>query len=150
MDESVSPELEYARSTRDGIKKKADANKRGATLLLLVVLSATAIAPILILMPLPDVGSKFLPAFLTATAALAAGWSQLRKPQERWIVYRTAQREIEFEIDQYSYGNGHYSNDDTRDSVLADRISKRALQLRFEWVPMVPTSKDITDVQAKH
>jgi hypothetical protein len=62
------------------------------------VLFSTVISPVLILISDIDITSKYIPAFLTASASLSTYWIQLRKPQERWVVYRTAQREIKFEM----------------------------------------------------
>lgn len=130
--------LEYSRGILRGIEKKARENKRETTVLFLVVTVATAFSPVLILLPLDFVLSKTLPAILTSLAALATSWLQIRKPQDRWVMYRTAQREIEFQIDQYLFGNGEYASIENKDALLADRVSNRALQLHYEWLPVAP------------
>ena len=141
--------LEYAERIKEGISNKADSNKTWSTRLFLIVLFATVLSPILILLPVCDWFSKYLPAFLTASAALASGWIQLRKPQERWTLYRTAQREIEFEIDQYNHKIGEYQDERTRNAILSDKVSRRALQLHFEWIPIVPKAEDLQKVLGK-
>lgn len=135
--------IDYAFKIKNGIKGKSDINKRLASFLFFVVLISTVFSPALILLPFNVFISKYLPAFLTACAALASYWMQLRKPQERWVLYRTAQREIEYEIDQYMFENGEYSKPEQKDKILADKVSKRALQLHFEWIPMVPKVEEI-------
>ncbi len=145
---SADEHLAYARRLLDSIRKKADQNKRQSTFLFFVVLGATAFSPILILTPTPDWASKIIPAVLTAAAAMASGWLQLRKPQERWAVYRTAQREIEFEIDQYQFGNGQYADASTNGKRLTDLVSKRALRLHYDWLPIVPSAEDVKNVAA--
>jgi hypothetical protein len=138
--------IDYANRTLNGIKEKAKRNKRGSTIFFLCLLIPTAITPILILLPFGDILTKYIPAAITALASFSSAWMQLRKPQERWVLYRTAQREIEFEVDQYSYGLGSYSDPKTKDEILADRISKRALQLHYDWIPIFPKAKEIQNI----
>jgi Protein of unknown function (DUF4231) len=138
--------LEYARNTLQGIKDKAERNKHWSDALFFIIIAATASSPILILLPLAPIWSRNAPAILTALASVASAWVQLRKPQERWALYRTAQREIEFEIDQYTFGLGKYRDLTTRVSVLADAVSNRALQLHYEWLPMVPRLRELQPV----
>ena len=141
--------LEYALRIRNGISNKAEKNKNLSTQLFVTILFATVFSPLLILLTTDIWISKYIPAFVTACAALASYWLQLRKPQERWVIYRTAQREIEFEIDQYCHENGDYSNTETKDKLLSDRVSKRALQLHYEWIPVVPKVEDIEKTAKK-
>jgi hypothetical protein len=138
--------IEYANKIKYGIKAKSDETKRFSTFLFLVILISTVFSPALILISNEPWLSKYLPAFLTACAALASYWIQLRKPQERWLIYRTAQREIEYEIDQYTFGNGDYVESNNKDLLLTDRVSKRALQLHYEWMPIVPKIDDVNKI----
>jgi len=134
---------EYSEQIKAGVKKKADQNKRQSTILFFIILFSTVLSPVFILLSWGDTYSKYLPAFMTAGAALASYWLQLRKPQERWVIYRGAQREIEFEIDQYTFENDGYADNDGKDKLLADRVSKRALQLHYEWIPFAPKAEEI-------
>ncbi|MFD0976825.1 DUF4231 domain-containing protein [Salinimicrobium gaetbulicola] len=136
------PPLEYAIKIRDGIQKKAKENKKFSNILFFVALFSTVASPVLILISDIFWLSKLTPAILTAGAALASYWIQLRKPHERWVLYRTAQRDIEFQIDQYKYENGEYINGD-KEKTLADLVSKRALQLHYDWTPLAPKSKEL-------
>jgi Protein of unknown function (DUF4231) len=140
--------LAYARRTLAGVTAKAASNKRLTTFLFLTILIPTTVSPILILAANDPLAAKVLPSILSACAAVASAWIQLRKPQERWAIYRTAQREVEFEIDQYQFGNGRYAEPAGRGSLLADAVSKRALQLHFEWLPIAPRAEDARKVLA--
>lgn len=135
--------LNYSFKICQGIKTKAKKNKDFSTFLFFVVLFSTVISPVLILISDNFWLSKLSPAILTAFAALASYWIQLRKPHERWALYRTAQRDIEFEIDQYTFKNGRYSEGDP-DTILSDRVSTRALKLHYDWMPLVPKSKELS------
>ncbi len=139
---SLESPLQYAKKIRTSVSKKANENKNTATFLFLVILFSTVLSPVLILVSDNAIVSKYLPAGLTACAALASYWLQLRKPQERWVLYRTAQREVEFEIDQYIHGVGKYDTEE-KDKILADHVSQRALQLHYQWMPIVPRADDI-------
>ncbi len=143
IEKEIISALDYAEKTKKGIEEKADENKSLSTRLFLIILISTVISPILILLPFGDVYSKYLPALMTASAALASYWLQLRKPQDRWVIYRGAQREIEYQIDQYNFGNDEYGKADDKEKLLADRVSKRALQLHYEWVPFAPKAEEI-------
>lgn len=137
--------IKYAQRIRNGIEKKSKQNKNNSTFLIFIVLFSTVLSPVLILISDCDIISKYIPAFLTAGAALASYWIQLRKPQERWVLYRTAQREIEFEIDQFQHNLGEYTIVN-KEMVLADNVSKRALKLHYEWMPFVPRAEEITKI----
>lgn len=139
--------LGFACRTKKGIKEKADSNKNLSTFLFLVVLVSTVLSPLLILIGTGDILTKIVPSSLMAAAALASYWIQLRKPQERWVIYRTAQRQIEFEIDQFLHGNGQYEVSSNPERLLADRVSQRALQLHYEWIPVVPRSEHVMDLK---
>ena len=138
--------LDYSKEIRDGIKEKATQNKNQSTFLYLVILFTTVFVPILILLPSGDFVTKYIPAFMSACAALASYWLQLRKPQERWVIYRGAQREIEYQIDQYKFENDEYNDPKSKDKLLADRVSKRALELHYEWVPFAPKAEEIDKI----
>lgn len=148
MENSKESVLEYANTLKNGIQSKANKNKSFSTFLFFVVLISTVISPVLILISDNFYLSKVLPAFLTAAAALSSYWIQLRKPHERWIIYRTAQREIEHEISQYNFLIGEYSNGEI-DKILADKVSKRALQLHYEWMPLVPKASELQNINNK-
>lgn len=139
--------IEFANNICNGIKTKADKNKKFSTLLFLIVLVATVITPLLILISDNFYISKVIPAFLSASAALSSYWIQLRKPHERWSLYRTTQREIESEINKYNFSIDEYSIDE-KDKVLAKKVNDLALKLHYDWMPMVPTTKELQTIKS--
>ncbi|AKH95207.1 DUF4231 domain-containing protein [Elizabethkingia anophelis] len=138
--------IDFAKEISQGIKEKADKNKNFSTFLFLVVLLATVITPLLILISDNFWVSKVSPAVLSASAALASYWIQLRKPHERWALYRTTQREIESEINKYTYSIEEY-REENRDTLLAKKVNELALNLHYEWMPMVPTTKELQAIK---
>lgn len=145
MSKVITPE-EFAIKICDGIKAKSDKNKCFSTFLFFVVLVATVIIPVLILISDNFYISKAIPAFLSASAALSSYWIQLRKPHERWALYRTSQREIESEINKYRYSIDEYDNA-SKDTLLAKKVNELALKLHYDWMPMVPTTKEIQNIK---
>lgn len=145
MNTKESPE-DFAIEVCNGIKTKSDANKRISTFLFFIVLFATVITPLLILISDNFYISKVLPAFLSASAALSSYWIQLRKPHERWSLYRTAQREIESELTKYRYSVDEYGADNSG-VLLVKKVNELALKLHYDWVPMVPTTKEIQSIK---
>jgi hypothetical protein len=142
-----SDAIGFAIKTCEGIKKKADKNKDFSTFLFLIVLLATVITPVLILISDDFYISKVIPALLSASAALSSYWIQLRKPHERWALYRTTQREIESEINKYTFSIDGY-NDSTKEILLAKRVNDLALKLHYDWMPMIPSTKELQTINS--
>lgn len=69
---------------------KANHNKRESHVCFAVTIGATLAAPIFILLTNDLVLGRIVPAVLSALAAAATAWLQLRKPQHLWGIYRTA------------------------------------------------------------
>jgi hypothetical protein len=148
MNTELSPER-FALEICKGIKKKSDKNKNLSTFLFLVVLIATVVTPLLILISDNFYVSKLSPAILSALAALSSYWIQLRKPHERWCLYRTAQRKIEFEMNKYKYSVDEYNTTD-KDTILVRTVNELALKLHYDWMPMVPSTKDIHEIKKQN
>lgn len=139
---------EFALVTCQEIKKKANKNKNLSTFLFIVVLSTTVITPLLVLISNNFYLSKLAPASLSAFAALASYWIQLRKPHERWMLYRTTQREIESELNKYTYLLDEY-NEENCEKLLAKKVNDLALKLHYDWIPMVPSTNEIQNLRSK-
>ena len=143
--------LHYSESIKNGIAKKAESNKRTSDLLYKFVITLPPISTLLLLIPIESVWlNKFIPAVLMVGASISSSWLQLRKPHERWLLYRTAQREMEYEIDQYKLELNEYTKSNDKDKVLGDKITKRALELHYQWEPMIPKLEDLDKVKNKN
>lgn len=141
------PSYKLAEKICEGIKEKADRNKNFSAFLFLVVLLATVLTPLLILISNDFFISKLAPACLSACAALSSYWIQLRKPHERWALYRTAQREIESELNKYNYSIDEYDIVE-KEKLLVKKVNDLALKLHYDWMPMVPTTKEIQTIKS--
>jgi hypothetical protein len=145
MDTNTSPK-EFATKICHEITKKADKNKSLSTFLFLVVLFTTVVTPLLVLISDNFYLSKFAPASLSAFAALASYWIQLRKPHERWMLYRTTQREIESELNKFTYSIDEYNIVDS-EKLLVKKVNELALKLHYDWIPMVPSTNEIQNLK---
>ena len=138
--------LRHAEEIKNGIKAKADKNKSWSTFFFAVIILATVISPTLILVSDYDIVSKYIPAGLSILAAIAAYWIQIRKPNERWVLYRTYQRELEYEISQYKFETGKYDTEEDKEKLLANSVNEKALKLHYDWVPIVPKATDVKSI----
>lgn len=143
---SKQKELEFAEKIRNGILAKANKNKKWATFLFGLIISATVLSPTLILVSKNEIISKYIPAILSVLAAISAYWIQVRKPNERWVLYRTYQREIEHEINSYTFQTGKYKDSNEKDKLLAESVNEKALKLHYDWIPMVPKATELNNI----
>lgn len=145
----LSP-LEYSCFVKNEVKNKANKNKTKTILLFFIILFTTIFTPLLILVPYDDYlsgftlvfVSKILPALLTSIGGISSGWLQLRKPQEKWIIYRTYQREIEKSIIDFTHNINGYT-DDNKEKKIVETVSEKHKDLHSEWVKKAPKLEDI-------
>ncbi|SRR5258708_1961456 len=89
--------VDYYSDIRNGLREKADHNKRESQISFYAVICFTLAAPLFVTMGEGWLWGKLVPATLSVIAAGATAWLQLRKPQRLWAIYRRAQRELERE-----------------------------------------------------
>jgi len=129
-------------------KRKSDHNKRETMLCFIVSMSGTLAAPLFVALGdemavqftvSPFFLSKFIPSFLSVGAAFSTAWLQMRKPQQLWSLYRTAQRELEEHFRAYQFGLNDFADLDCSDKLLVARISDIYRKIHTSWVPLVPS-----------
>ena len=130
--------LEYCEGLIDHYKKKASHNKKESLRCFLAVMGCTLSAPIFILAGEGLYIGKVLPAALTAAASLATAWLQLRKPQGLWALYRTAERELEFERDQHHFNLAHYAKSEDKDRLLGEKVLDIYRRTHYSWTKLIP------------
>lgn len=151
LDKNKETALIYAEKRKSWVEKKANKNRRNSNFLIGIVIVSAAISPILILFQSDkylagfwiDFVSKILPACFTSLAAIASSWIQLRKPQERWVMQRTIEKEIESEIIQFKYEIGKYENQKKKEAILVKEVNDLLLKLHYKWSKIIPTAKDL-------
>jgi hypothetical protein len=141
MDEFKSAEA-YCALSSASFERKANHNKRESQFCYLMVTIATAIAPIFIAFGEGLIIGKIVPSLLSVAAAGAASWLQLRKPQQLWALYRTAQRQLEVELVNYRLQLPQYSRED-RDRILIERVNTLALDVHGRWLALVPSPDNL-------
>lgn len=135
--------VDFAQRTVRGFRRKADHNKTESILTFLGVLVPSLVAPIFITLGTGLVWGKIVPVVLSLCASFASAWLQLRKPQQLWAIYRSAQRYIEHHLNRYRYSIGPYArakDKDHKDRLLAKHIDQIALMAHEMWVPLIPSA----------
>ena len=124
MSEKVSGESveEFWARTLKGIKAKADHNKNEALACFVLLITSTLLGPLFLNLgeKIPWgaiwIWDKLIPSFLSLLAAAIAAWLQLRKPQQLWAMYRTAQRRLEDEGTKWRFQLDDYKKPDQPDT----------------------------------
>ena len=92
-----------------------------------------------------DFVSKILPALFVAISSILITWLQIMKYHERWVLYRSVQRKMEFEINNYRFSLANYKSrrKEIRGKILANKINDLALDLHYSWEPLAPKAEDV-------
>ena len=144
MNEKTETPAHYCEKQISHFKEKAIHNKSEALWCFRLIMVSTLLAPLFVTLGAEVWTSKVIPSLLSVLAAFCTAWIQLRKPQELWSLYRTAQRELEDQLVKYTYQIEGYENTETADKLLAKNVAKLSLQTHQKWVAMVPTSDKLS------
>lgn len=125
------------------LKKKADHNKAEALWSFKIVMLSTLISPLFVAFGTGDLYGKIIPSVLSLIAAALTAWLQLRKPQNLWKIYRTAQRRIENELELYQFKVNEYDSNDA-DKKLLLNANNIYLETHSKWVESIPTEKSLS------
>ena len=80
---------------------------------------------------------------MSASATGLTAWLQLRKPQQLWALYRTAQRELEDHQTRYQHRLDAYGAEADRHKILVENAADIAIDLHYDWLPVVPTVQQL-------
>lgn len=128
------------------MKRKADHNKREALWSFISVISTTLTTPVLVTLGTGMFLSKVAPSALSLAAAGFTAWLQQRKPQQLWVIYRTAQRDLEDHLTRYRYGLVPYQEAIAPDKMLAERVAEIALSVHQQWLPLIPNPDGLRSI----
>jgi hypothetical protein len=128
----------FCRKTIEGFAAKAAHNKRESQACFMAVVLCTGIVPLFITLGEGFLWGKAVPATLSTLAAIATAWLQLRKPQQLWSLYRSAQRELEDHETKRRFLIAEYASEPDPDKLLALKVAAIALSAHNQWVPIVP------------
>jgi hypothetical protein len=133
------------------IAKKASHNKNEALCCFMLAVACTTTVPLFITLGEGFYWAKLVPSCLSVLATGATAWLQLRKPQQLWALYRTAQRELEDHRTRYTHQLDAYADAVERHKILAENAADIAIELHYDWLPVVPTVQQLTqtDTQTK-
>lgn len=125
-------------------KEKAKHNKSEALWCFRIIMGSTLLIPLFLSLGFDDWTSKVVPSLLSALAAFCTAWIQLRKPQELWSLYRTAQRELEDQLVKYQYRIDEYQISESVDKLLAQNVAEISFKSHKKWVGIVPSPENLT------
>jgi SMODS and SLOG-associating 2TM effector domain 1 len=145
--ETVETAQQFCERTINGLRKKADHNKREALWTFMAVIAATLATPVFVTLGPGIVLGKVVPSVLSLMAAACTTWLQQRKPQQLWAMYRTAQRELEDQQTRHRFALSPYEGVAAPDKMLAERVAEIALGLHHQWVPLVPNPDGLRSLQ---
>lgn len=128
----------FCRKTIEGFAAKAAHNKTESQACFMAVVLCTGVVPLLITLGEGFWLGKAIPAALSTLAAIASAWLQLRKPQQLWSLYRSAQRELEDQETKRRFLISEYETEPDPDNLLAMKVAAIALNVHNQWVPLVP------------
>lgn len=140
----------FAENIRKEFQEKADKNKKSTDNLFRTILITTIFSPVLILFPfdmyfpesISQLFSKVIPAILTGITAFSTGWLNIKKPQDKWTLYRTAQREVELELTYYENSVNGYTLEN-REKKIIEETTRIYKDKHFAWVKIVPKLDDL-------
>lgn len=89
--------------------------------------------------------SKLVPSLLASVTAFGTAWLQLRKPQELWSIYRTAQRNIEFSLVHYQFQveNYHGQPQEALDKTLISEVTAFSKSAHETWTKKIPDNLNL-------
>src|SRR6266481_8142265 len=122
-----------------GMKRTADHNKQESLWSFYFVIGPSLLAPLFVTFGSEWICGKLIPSALSLAAAGSIAWLQLRKPQQLWSIYRSAQRELEDQKNRFLYRIGAYANDLDPGKLLATKVSDIAIGTHHQWVLLVPS-----------
>lgn len=139
----------YGIDIKDGLEKKANHNKNEALWCFRIVMGATLLAPLFVTLGTDIIMGKIVPSVLSIGAAFSTAWLQLRKPQQLWALYRTAQRELEVHLTKFEYKIDEYKNKRNSDpnKILVKHVADIALDVHYKWLPIVPNPEDFKETE---
>jgi hypothetical protein len=82
--------------------------------------------------------SKIIPTIISISVAISATWLQVRKPQQLWALYRTAQRNLEHKLYQYKYKVSHFEKAENSKSIFVEKIIEIRNETHNSWLNLIP------------
>ncbi|HII4337709.1 TPA: DUF4231 domain-containing protein [Vibrio parahaemolyticus] len=130
--------IELANEYIQHFAQKAKHNKTESLFMFKVVMLSTLLAPLFVSFGVDTVTSKIIPSSLSLLAAMATAWLQLRKPQNLWFTYRSAERKIEKELHLYNFRAGQYKDLENPETTLVENILTVVESTHIAWGKDLP------------
>ena len=122
------------------MKRKADHNKHESLWFFYLVIGPSLAALLFVTLGSGWLWGKLIRSVLSPAAAAAVAWLQLRKPQQLWSIYRSAQRELEDQKSRFLYRIGAYADDLGPERLLAKNVADIAIDVHHRIPDYLPES----------
>ena len=142
--------VEFCQKAIKHFEEKANHNKNEALWFFMVIISSTLSVPMFITLGQGLLFGKILPSLLSLVAAGATSWLQLRKPQQLWATYRTAQRQLEDRYAKYRFKIAKYAENRDPDKMLAEDVAEIKLNTHQQWVSLIPNPDSLKGLRQMH
>ncbi|RZM84386.1 DUF4231 domain-containing protein [Pseudoalteromonas rubra] len=149
---NYNEEERLVENKKEEMRKKADHNKFETLICFKVIMLCTLLIPIFISFGSGSLYGKLLPSFLSLLAGAITAWVQLRKPQELWKIYRTAQRRMETELEKYQFEIGDYESEEKhKNKLLVEKVIEISEETHEKWSKHLPSPGELKNtVSAKN
>ncbi len=143
MSAQESP-ADFSKRIAKHFEKKADHNKNEALLCFSFIVVFSLVSPIFFNFGEGAFWGKIVPSVLSLSVAAVTSWTQLRKPQNLWSIYRDAQRRIEDNFYKFSYDLEEYGESSEKEKLLVNNVRLIIMQTHKQWMPIVPSADSIS------
>jgi hypothetical protein len=145
---NVERVLSFCTGHINEFKRKADHNKNESLRCFVLVIASTLAAPLFVTLGPEWISGKLIPSILSLLAAGATAWLQLRKPQQLWSLYRTAERQLEDHKNRFEYNLTPYSEGQAPDKLLASNVADIVIGVHYKWIPLIPSPDHFQKTQS--
>jgi|ERR1700730_13154826 len=135
----IEEPLAFCERNISEMTRKANGKKLESVLFYYMVIGPSLAAPLFVTLGPEWISGKLIPSALSLIAAAAVAWLQLRRPQQLWSIYRTAQRELEDNKTRFLYRIDAYAVDPNTETLLAKNVANILIGVHRQWVPLVPS-----------
>jgi hypothetical protein len=133
----------------DDFRNKAAHNKKESIVCIWLTIGGASVAPFFVTLGADLAGiiglenyvivfSKIIPTIISISVAISATWLQVRKPQQLWALYRTAQRNLEHQLYQYKYKVSHFEKAENSKSIFVEKIIEIRNETHNSWLNLIP------------
>ena len=123
-------------------EQKSKHNKNETLWFFMIAMLASLLTPISIVIGGNIWFEKILPVIFPAIITFCTLWTQMRKPQIQWVLYRRQQRELEWELLSFNQEINEYEGQTQqgKEKILTKNLVKIFKNSHDEWETNIPAA----------